>query len=146
MTGNVGGPMDSERLEQFEAEIARRRLKGGSAEPERRLAVAGGILVVAGLVLLLFAIAGTRTAATVEAQNDYLVLCPFGLALAVVGSVIWGRHSLTRYLRFWLVRVIYESRAQTDRVVSSIDGTVQNPGQDAVPMQGVAGRGDPDVS
>jgi hypothetical protein len=107
--------MDSDRLAEFEQEIARLGVKGGAPEPERRLAAVGVVAMVAGLALLLFAIAGTREAGTVEAQNDYLVLTPAGLALSVVGAVVWARNSLTRYLRYWLVRLIFESRANADR-------------------------------
>ena len=31
------------------------------------------------------------------------------------------RNSLTRYFRFWLTRLIYDNREQTDRLIESID-------------------------
>ena len=33
-----------------------------------------------------------------------------GTSLAVIGTVVWLRYSLTGYLRYWLLRLIYEER------------------------------------
>jgi hypothetical protein len=45
-----------------------------------------------------------------------------GVAIAIVGAVVWARCSLSRYLRYWLVRDLYEQRASTDRIVEAIKG------------------------
>lgn len=118
--------MEPNRLDQLDQEIARLHIKGGNPEPERRLVVAGILATLAGLALLVFAVIGTRAAQTVEKQNDYLVLGPLGLSLSVVGSVVWVRNSLSRYLRFWLVRLIYETRANSDRVAEAVRSQPSN--------------------
>jgi hypothetical protein len=41
----------------------------------------------------------------------------FGLVLAVVGSALFIVMSLRRYFRYWLVRLIFEQREQTDRML-----------------------------
>jgi hypothetical protein len=38
----------------------------------------------------------------------------------VVGIVIWLRNSLTRYLRYWLIRLVFEEREQTDQIVKAL--------------------------
>jgi hypothetical protein len=38
-----------------------------------------------------------------------------------VAAVLWARCSLSRYLRYWLVRQIYEDRSSTDRIVEAIE-------------------------
>jgi len=38
--------------------------------------------------------------------------------VGVVGAVIWVRNSFTRYMRYWLIRLIYEQREQTDSLVA----------------------------
>ena len=43
-----------------------------------------------------------------------------GVGLAIVGIVIWVRNSLTRYLRYWIVRLVYEQREQTDAIVQAL--------------------------
>ena len=45
-------------------------------------------------------------------------MAQLGLTLAVVGAALFIVMSLRRYFRFWLVRLIYEQREQTDRLLN----------------------------
>ena len=38
-----------------------------------------------------------------------------------MGIVLWIRNSLTRYFRFWLIRLVYEQREQTDRLIAALE-------------------------
>ncbi|WP_405594666.1 hypothetical protein [Streptomyces sp. NBC_01092] len=107
------------RIVDFEAELSRLHLKRQAAEPERRLALAAALLVVTGLTLLIVAFVGTREAVTIQQQVDNLALAPLGLGVTVAGAALWLRYSLTRYLRFWLIRLIYEDRQNTDRILGT---------------------------
>jgi hypothetical protein len=104
---------------EFEAALSRLHVKRQAAEPERRLLIAAVLLVLTGLTLLVVAFAGTRQAVTIQQQADNLALSPLGLGVTVVGAVLWLRYSLTRYLRFWLIRLIYEDRQNTDRLLGN---------------------------
>ena len=42
------------------------------------------------------------------------------LALAVVGAAVFLRYSLGRFLRFWLLRQMYEGQAHVDQVVAAV--------------------------
>ena len=42
------------------------------------------------------------------------------LALAVVGAAVFLRYSLARFLRFWLLRQLYEGQAHIDQVVAAL--------------------------
>ena len=44
-----------------------------------------------------------------------------GLGLTVVGAALFLRYSLGRYLRFWLLRLIYEEHTTADRQVDAIE-------------------------
>jgi hypothetical protein len=44
-----------------------------------------------------------------------------GVGVSVVGIVIWIRNSLTRYFRFWIIRLVYEQREQTDRLIEALE-------------------------
>jgi branched-chain amino acid transport system ATP-binding protein len=44
-----------------------------------------------------------------------------GLGLIIAGAALFVRYSMTRYLRFWLLRMIYEERMQTDRNVEALE-------------------------
>jgi hypothetical protein len=108
-----------DRIADFEAELSRLHIKRQAAEPERRLLLVGVLLIVTGLTLLVVSFAGTRQALTIQQQADNLALAPLGLGVTVVGAVLWLRYSLTRYLRFWLIRLIYEDRQNTDRILGN---------------------------
>jgi len=115
-------PPTSERLDDFEQELDRLKIKGGDAEPERRLVAVGFALILISFVWLFVCYNGSRGAEDPREQTDYLVLALPALLLGIFGVVMWARYTLTRYLRYWLLRTIYEERAQTDRVVGAIRG------------------------
>ena len=107
----------SPRLQQFQSDVDQLKVTGGKANPERTWTTIGGILMVVGLLITFISYLSTHSS-TIQAEwADYNVLSNFGLALTVVGSVLFLVMSLRRYLRFWLIRLIYEQRAQTDRIV-----------------------------
>ncbi len=109
------------RLEEFEQEIRKLRVKGGNAEPERKLVILGVLAVIAGFVVAAIGINMVRGAETALEQGDGLAQTILGIGIAVVGAVLWARYSLSRYLRYWLVREIFEQRSSTDRVVEAIE-------------------------
>ena len=51
--------------------------------------------------------------------DDFATMAVFGLVLAVVGSALFIVMSIRRYFRYWLVRLIFEQREQTDRIIAN---------------------------
>jgi uncharacterized membrane protein YccC len=114
--------MEPGRLEEFQREVEQLRLRGGgSAEPERLLAAGGIALMAVGVGMAVFANIATRGAENDLEQGDYLVLGLLGIAVALVGAVLWLRNSLSRYLRYTVIRLVYEDRAQTDRLLDALE-------------------------
>jgi hypothetical protein len=118
-----GNPTTSEtnRSEQFKTEIAGMRLKTGRADVERLLERLGVLLMIGGIALALGAyFASLNVSATpgtnvdVLDSNSYTPLAIAGLAISVAGGFLFLRYSLARFLRFWLLRQIYEQRAAID--------------------------------
>ena len=58
----------------------------------------------------------TGTATMLRSQIFALI----GIGIALVGIVIWVRNSLTRYMRYWIVRLVYEQREQTEHLVQAL--------------------------
>lgn len=124
------------RIEQFKTEVDGLKLKGSSGENEHRWLVVGIVLVVVGVAL---AVLGAVTVSTAGgspadqranmAQGSFL-----GIALLIVGAAVFVRYSLARYLRFWLIRMTYESRANTDRIVDAIERAGGLPSTLEVPL------------
>jgi hypothetical protein len=109
------------RVEQFKTEIADLRVGVPSSASDRKLLVLGILLVVLGIVLVLGGWYGASGEATIADQFPYLISGGvLGLACVTAGSVLFARYSMTRFLQYWLIRLVYEQEAQTDRIVEAL--------------------------
>jgi hypothetical protein len=114
------GTMSPTRLAQFEAEVAKLKVTGGGANPERLGAQWGIGLTVLGFVIGIIAWFSAKDSGDVNTILRSQIVAVIGIGLAVVGIVIWARNSLTRYLRYWIVRLVYEQREQTEQLVQAL--------------------------
>lgn len=129
---------NDQRLEQFRAEVDALKLKGSSGEGEQRLLAVGVVLTIVGIALaVLGAVQVGASGGSAADQRAFLAQGSFmGLALIIAGAALFVRYSLARYLRFWLIRLTYESRANTDRIVEAIErasGTGPGPAGPSAP-------------
>ena len=106
-----------DRVEQFRAEIGEMKLRDPATSRERLWLGFGIALMVvgAGLGLASYLISHQSTSPLV--QNDAVTLGLAGVVAAVIGAALFLRYSLASFLRFWLARLIYEQKAQTDRLL-----------------------------
>jgi hypothetical protein len=102
--------MAPERRQQFEADIASVRVKTGGAAGEPRLIALGAVLMVAGAAVALIAFIISGSQADTRDVLSSIILAVFGLSLAVIGMALFLRYSIGRFLRFWLLRLIYEQQ------------------------------------
>ncbi len=111
-----------DRVTEFTAEIEAIKLRATSAEGERRLLALGLLALIAGLALtVLGGIQVTNNTAPAD-QRAFMATGTFlGIALIIAGAAFFMRYSLARYLRFWLIRLIWESRANTDRLIAALE-------------------------
>ncbi len=110
MDENTTSGMATDRRQQFEADIAKIRLRTGGSANEPRLVALGAALMVAGSVVALvaFLVSGSQT--DTRDVLSTVILATFGLTLAVAGAAVFLRYSIGRFLRFWLLRLIYEQQ------------------------------------
>ncbi len=110
-----------ERIEQFREEIASMNIRAPQAENERWLLVGGIVLMALGIVFIIVGYWGASGSTSIVDSISFLISGGvLGLGLVVVGAALFLRYSMTRYLRYWLVRMIYEDQANTDRTVRAI--------------------------
>ncbi len=129
------------RIDQFRSEVDGLKLKGSSGQNEQRLLIVGVLLTVVGVGLAILGAVQVGTSGGSPAdQRAYMAQGSFlGLALIIAGVALFIRYSIARYLRFWLIRLTYESRANTDRIVDAIErasglpSTVESPTSAAAP-------------
>jgi hypothetical protein len=108
----------SPRLQQFQAEVEQLKVTGGKANPER---VWMGLSIAAMLGGVVLSLIGWIATQGTESELDfasYRAMGIFGLTLTMGGAAVFVVMSLRRYFRYWLVRLIYEHRDQTDRLLS----------------------------
>jgi hypothetical protein len=113
--------METDRVSQFKADINEMRLKDPAAGRDRLALRAGVALMAVGVLLGVIAYFSSHSTRDVNAQTDYVIVALLGVALTVAGAALFIRYSLATFLRFWLARLIFEQRAQTDRIVGSGD-------------------------
>jgi uncharacterized membrane protein YidH (DUF202 family) len=110
----------SPRLQEFQAQVDDLRLSGGKANPER-MAVRGAIaLFVVAVALGLAAYFNSTSLDDARDQNEMIILALVAVVLALGSVGLFVRASMTRYFRYWLVRLVYEDRANTDRLIEAI--------------------------
>jgi hypothetical protein len=102
--------MAPERRQQFEADIAQVRVKTGGAAGEPRLIALGAVLMAAGVAVALIAFIISGSQSDTRDVLSSIIIAVFGLTLSVVGAAVFLRYSIGRFLRFWLLRLIYEQQ------------------------------------
>jgi len=108
-----------DRVEQFRQEIADMRLRDPATSRERIWLWLGIVLLAAGIVIAIIAFAMSRSTSNPLSQNDANTLAIGGATVAIVGAALFLRFSIASFLRFWLARLIYEQKAQTDRLLEA---------------------------
>lgn len=99
-----------DRAEEFQEQIAAMRTKTSRTNSEQVLLVIGILLMLAGIVLgFISYFSSTNTDKALD-QNELIILAILGVSLSLLGVAIFLRYSIGRFLRFWLLRQIYENR------------------------------------
>jgi hypothetical protein len=112
---------NNDRVEEFTREIAAMGIRTPEAERERWALIGGVVAMVLGLLMIIGGWWGASgTTVIVEAVSYLISGGVLGLGLIVIGAALFVRYSSTRYLRYWLIRMIYEDQANADRVVEAV--------------------------
>lgn len=91
-------------------ELGKLRSSNNSGPMDSKVSVLGVLLAIAGLVIILVNFLQSRNFSDIRDQMDALILSLFGLGLVIVGATLYIRSSMTRFLRYWLLRMVYEQR------------------------------------
>jgi hypothetical protein len=113
--------MSSARLGELRDEVSKLKVTGGAANPERLAGKWGIGLVIVGLVITILSWSSALNSADLGTNLRSIISALIGVTVSIVGIVIWARNSITRYLRFWIIRLVYEQREQTDRLIDALE-------------------------
>ena len=114
------GTMSPSRLAQFEDEVAKLKVTGGGANPERLGSQWGIGLTILGFVIAIISWWSAKDNANAITALRANIFAFIGIGLSLVGIIIWVRNSLTRYMRYWIIRLVYEQREQTDALIRAL--------------------------
>jgi uncharacterized membrane protein YcjF (UPF0283 family) len=114
--------MNSTIQNDFATELGKLRASNNSGPTDRRIGWVGVLLAIAGLVVILVSFQQARGYADIRDQMDSLILSLFGVGLIILGAALYLRSVITRFLRYWLLRMVYEQR-DLARSVSPTDST-----------------------
>jgi predicted tellurium resistance membrane protein TerC len=106
-----------ERVNQFKQDIAAMQVRDPAAGRDRLYSRGGATLMVIGIVVAIAGYLQSHSTTNSLAQRDSIIIALIGVVVGVVGSALFLRGSLAGFLRFWLARLIYEQKAQTDRII-----------------------------
>lgn len=112
--------MDNERIERFKAEAAELNLKTGNPNKEGLLQIAGVVLMVVGIGVALLLYASSLNLDDARDIQSNIILAVGMLGVSVAGAAIFLRYSMAKFLRFWLLRQIYENQSHIDQVVDAV--------------------------
>lgn len=111
---------ETNRVDQFKAEMADLKLKTGGASKDGPLQALGVLLMVAGIVLAFISYQSSTGQKDPRDIQELIILAITGLAITVAGTALYLRCALAKFLRFWLLRQIHENRTQLDTVVEAL--------------------------
>jgi hypothetical protein len=102
--------MTSASQRDFGAELGKLRASNNSGPTDRGISVLGVLLAIVGLAVILVSFMQSRGYSSILNQMDALILALFGVGLVILGSALYIRGAMTRFLRYWLLRMVYEQR------------------------------------
>lgn len=124
----------NDRIEQLRRDAAELKV-GKGAGRDGLYQAAGAVAMAAGAAVAFLAYQLSLGKDDSRDIQSLQILALSMLALAIAGAAVFVRYSLARFLRFWLLRQLYEGQAHIDQVVAALGAGRP---EAAVP----AGRGD----
>ena len=112
--------LTEDKMDQFKAEVADLKLKTGGQRRDSALQVVGLVLMVLGVVaaVLLYEASLHQSDARNIASEEILAVGAIGVT--VLGGALFVVATLSRFLRLWLLRQLYEGQAHLDQVLDAV--------------------------
>jgi hypothetical protein len=112
--------LTEDKMERFKADVADLKLKTGGQRRDNVLQIVGGVLMVLGVVaaVLLYEASLHQSDARNIASEEILTIGALGVT--VIGGALFVFAAITRFLRLWLLRQLYEGQAHLDVLVETI--------------------------
>jgi hypothetical protein len=107
------------RADRFVRELAELKIPDPAAGRPRLWLRLGAAMMVLGLALAVASYLVSHRTTSALVQGDATTIGLAGVTVAVVGSALFLRYSLTGFLRFWMARQSYELNALAERALGA---------------------------
>ena len=109
-----------ERVEQFRSAVDELKLRTGRSRGDLIRQVVGGVLMLGGFVVGLIIYEQSLCQSSALNLQSEQILAATMLGVVVIGAALFVSASVTRFLRFWMLRQLYEGQANLDRLVEEM--------------------------
>lgn len=100
----------ADRRERFEADLAAIQVKTGEAAGEPKMIALGWALMIGGIVIGIAAFITSGSQGDTRDVISSVILGLIGVGVSVMGAAVFLRYSLGRFLRAWMLRLVYEQQ------------------------------------
>lgn len=112
--------MSDNRIERFKEGVAELDVSAAGGARDKPLVALGLVMMLAGPVIGFLCYFSSVNADFAEDQNELIILTLAGMGISLVGLGIFLRYSLGRFLRFFLMRQLYEGQANRDELAAAM--------------------------
>lgn len=111
------------KMDEFRVAVAGLKLRTGRQRVDTVLQIVGALLMVGGFVAAIIVYEVSLTESSSLNLQSEQILTVVMLGLIVIGAALFVSASLTRFLRYWMLRQLYEGQDQVDRLVGKLTGS-----------------------
>jgi hypothetical protein len=102
-------PPAGDRLARFERDLE--TIGHRTSRADRKWALAGAIGMAVGIAIAVAAYASSTSLSDTRDVISSGILAMVGVSIVIAGGAIFVRSSLTEFLRFWMLRLLYEQHS-----------------------------------
>ena len=112
--------LTEDKMDQFKAEVAELKLKTGGHRRDNALQVVGLVLMVLGVVGAVLLYEASLHQSDARNIGSEQILAAAAVGVTVIGAALFVVAALSRFLRLWLLRQLYEGQAHLDQVLDAV--------------------------
>ena len=119
--------LPEQQREQFKTDVAQMNLTTGASRYDGLLRIAGILLMVGGAAAAFIIYEASLSESDARNIASQQVLAIGFVGVTLIGVALFVVASMTRLLRFWLLRQLYEGQAHVDQLVAAVQKAPETP-------------------
>jgi hypothetical protein len=112
--------LTEDKMDRFKADVADLKLKTGGQRRDGVLQVVGLVLMVLGVVAAVLLYEASLHQGDARNIGSEQILAAGAVGVTVIGAALFVVAALSRFLRLWLLRQMYEGQAHLDQVLEAV--------------------------